>query len=166
MWTRAGRLLVERRGRHRSYFNNAVFSPGGRLLAAANDDGSIHILDGRSGEFVTTLGKSGGMIGVTFSPSGREIAAAGVDGRVRVWVSATMEKQGGVETAKSASLYSIAFSPDGERIVAGGSRGTATVLACVLCSNGDELAALAMKRANRRLEPRERREYLHEQKSR
>ena len=61
------------------------YSPGGRFLAAAGDDGTIRLWSTMSGKLTGTLGGSGApLTALAFSPGGH-LASAGCDGTVMLW---------------------------------------------------------------------------------
>ena len=63
-----------------------AFSPGGRLLATAGDDGAVRLWDLATGTELCRVGGSGDPItGVAFSPDGRMLAATGIDADIRLW---------------------------------------------------------------------------------
>lgn len=64
----------------------AAISPGGRWVAAGDDDGSVYLWDGRHG-FMRAMYDWGvpSPKAVAFSPDGLTMAAGGSDGRVVVW---------------------------------------------------------------------------------
>jgi hypothetical protein len=71
-----------------------AFSPGGKLLASADLDGTVRLWDPATGQGVRTIradttGKNVGVIGVAFSPDGKLLASADLDGTVRLWDPAT-----------------------------------------------------------------------------
>jgi WD40 repeat protein/serine/threonine protein kinase len=99
------------------YNPNVVFSPEGKLLAAASHDGTVQVWDSSTGQVVQTLGTPGGcpVRGVAFSPDGKQLAAASGSRDVRVWDLATGKE---VLTLRghSTTTEGVAFSPDGRRL--------------------------------------------------
>jgi WD40 repeat protein len=67
-----------------------AFSPDGKLLAAAYDDGYVRLWNPVTGQAVGVplqayTGPEGGVTGVAFSPDGKLLATADADGTVRTW---------------------------------------------------------------------------------
>ncbi|MBP3954164.1 sigma-70 family RNA polymerase sigma factor [Gemmata sp. G18] len=77
-----------------------AFSPNGRLLAAAAEDGSLRVWDLASGkELRAYRGHKGRALAVLFSPDGTRIASGGFDGTGLIWIAPTPTD---VHTTRSA----------------------------------------------------------------
>jgi dipeptidyl aminopeptidase/acylaminoacyl peptidase len=102
---------------HRYEFGNAVaFSPDGRRIASASDDGRVVVWDTETGAQVLTLsGYNAQVNGVAFDPRGLRIASASIDGTIRLWDAVTGEE---VFTLRGhgGSVLGVSFSPDGTQI--------------------------------------------------
>jgi len=100
------------------WVGNLCFSPDGKTLATASQNGTVRFWDATAGqEFRQLLGKVGPVPGITFSPDGRLLATAGNDGRVRIWEASSGEELCQFEHRGSA--FSVGFSSDGRRLISG-----------------------------------------------
>lgn len=94
-----------------------AFSPDGRSLISAHDNGAILIWDLEEKEAVAGFtGHCAPVRVVKFSPDGRRIASAGDDGSVIVW-NAVNGKKEIVLSAHRTRVSGVAFSNDGQRLV-------------------------------------------------
>ena len=65
---------------HSHSVNALVFSPDGKTLASASDDGTVKLWDAGSGAELQTLkGHSDSVRAVAFSPDGKTLASASDD---------------------------------------------------------------------------------------
>jgi len=99
---------------------SVAFSPDGKLLASANDDGRVFLWDVPAGTLVATLTSpsSGWADGVAFSPDGKLLAIGQGNRQVYVWSVATRRI---AHTFSAASIINgVAFSPDGQFLAGAG----------------------------------------------
>ncbi len=98
------------------------FSPDGKLMASAGDDGAIRIWDVKTRQPVgePLRGHTASVFSVAFSPDGRMLASTGDDSTVRLWDAATRQPLGNPMTGQTRAGGSIAFSPDGKLLATGG----------------------------------------------
>lgn len=108
---------------------SVAYSPDGKHLAAANQDGTVTLWDAHEGKQIRTLQRrlqrelescSGGHE-IAFSSRGDRLASAGPDGVITLWDTDT-----GRQVLKSSSEYlggPVALSPDTNRAAAAGWEG-------------------------------------------
>jgi WD40 repeat protein len=111
--------LLTLRG-HAGPVNGVVFSPDGKRLASAGDDGAVKVWDAVTGQELLTLR---GRHGVAFSPDGRRLALADATA-VRVCDATTGEE---VLTLRghTGRVFTVEYSPDGKRLASVSVDGTA-----------------------------------------
>jgi WD40 repeat protein len=99
--------------------------PDGKVVAVAVQDGTVQLLDGRSGSLLATLpGGHGGAQALAFDRSGARIATGNWDGTVIVW-DVAFGRPLRTFAADNGVVESLAFSPDGMTLATGGEDGTA-----------------------------------------
>ena len=97
-------------------YYRAVFSPGGKQIASADQDGKVRIWDIASAKIIKSLiGHSGVAKVIGFSPDGRLIGTAADDNTVRMWDAASGKEI--KSPVRSDSVQRFAFAPDGKRFV-------------------------------------------------
>jgi WD40 repeat protein/class 3 adenylate cyclase len=104
--------------------NASAFSPDGKLLATATQDGTTLWDTAAWRPAGPPLRSSqGGWEGVDFSPDGRTLVIAGGEGRVELWDVSTRNKlrelSDPAATAEEPALSVVRYSPDGSVIAAG-----------------------------------------------
>jgi WD40 repeat protein len=114
-----------------------TFSPDGRTLALASDDGTVKLwnLAGRPRKVVgRELGEfqkpTNQVICLAFSPDGRTLVTGSRDGTLKLWnvatrqVAATLRGHTTGVRAVALGVRAVAFSSDGKQLASGGEDGT------------------------------------------
>jgi tetratricopeptide (TPR) repeat protein len=94
---------------------SAQFSPEGKRIVTASQDGTARVWDAQSGQQLAELqhGNLVAVISAQFSPDGRRILTVSRDGTAPVW-----DAQSGQQlTQLGGEVKSAQFSPDGNRIL-------------------------------------------------
>lgn len=94
---------------------DVALSPDGKRAAAANQDGSIYLLDTETRALLRVLrGHRDQVFTVTFSSTGL-LASGSWDGEVRIWDAVSGEQQA-VLDKHAGAVHALAFSPDGRTL--------------------------------------------------
>jgi WD40 repeat protein len=104
---------------HRQPVNDLAFSPDGRTLASASDDGTVKLWNVATGDLQRTLaGHNREVEAIAFSPRGDLLASASWDGTVKIWDVRSGQPFRVLPDHWHGAL-AVAFSPDGRLLATG-----------------------------------------------
>ncbi|HRI56076.1 MAG TPA: WD40 repeat domain-containing protein, partial [Anaerolineae bacterium] len=108
---------------------SAAWSPDGRMLAVANQDGTVDLWENLSSDEPISRTLPGRhedwAYSVAFSPNGDRLASAGRDDQIILWSDlASSAPLSQTLTGHTAWVKVVAFSPDGTRLASGSDDGT------------------------------------------
>ncbi|HEX2573453.1 MAG TPA: protein kinase [Polyangia bacterium] len=109
-----GRVLTGHQGTIRQF----VFTPDGRRLVSAGDDGMLRVWDLIGGTSRALTGHRGPVLGLLLLPDARHVASAGEDGLLRLWDLETGAAQS--LTGHNGPILALAASPDGRQVASAG----------------------------------------------
>lgn len=102
---------------HTAPINGAAFSPDGKRVVTASEDGTAKVWDTITGEeLITFNGHRGRVTSAAFSPDGVRIISTG-EGVMKIWDAATGRERTVIKAQEDYSFQYAAFSPDGKRIL-------------------------------------------------
>ena len=135
-----GQPLYELKG-HTGFVHSVKFSPDGKHLATASDDGTARIWDIKTRRELLKLpvGFSAN-IAIAFSPDGKRLAATGKDNTVSIWETVT-GKEVLILDGHTAPVTQLAFHPEGTHLTSVSENGEDGVIIWDL-TTGKELLVL------------------------
>jgi WD repeat-containing protein 61 len=87
---------------------------GASQLAAACDDGHVHLYNAESGQLLADCaGHSGAALSVSLAPGGDSLVSGGADGSVRLWDARTGRCSQALLGEHGEAVWGVAHSPSG-----------------------------------------------------
>jgi WD40 repeat protein len=128
-----GALIAELTA-HDNRVHMIAFSPDGRLLASASDDGEVNVWDVERRQLLRSLQHPSVAWGVRFTPDGRQLAAA-IGGVIRIWDVPSFTQRAVYDVG--TNLLGFDISPDGSLMAVSDENGPVIVLNA---ADGSQLA--------------------------
>jgi WD40 repeat protein len=128
---------------HTDSINRASFSPDGKQVITASDDGTARVWDASTNrELRTFRPKDGLVLSAQFSPDASRILTATSRGDIQIWNASTGKQTRSIHAA-NALIDSARYSPDGSLIVTASDDGRAVVWKA---ATGRRVAGFALHR--------------------
>ncbi len=113
---------------HSAWVHCVAFTPDGKILVSASQDGTVRLWNAQSGQqLVEPLFRhEDAVYWLSISPDGSILASGSVGGELRLWDLQTRAPLGQLQPSHTAFVWNVAFSPDGS-ILASSSGGDASL---------------------------------------